>query len=490
MRGATPGQLPGGAGAAGTDPVAAGLLRPGLSGPADEGTAAPPVSTTTGSAARQALRPPRTRRSGSPVSSPVRGPFRATIAPPEVAPDVQPLQTGVPDPSVTPPPRRRPAAIDDPYAPLGLRVGSVTLTPILGQSFGYDSNPNRTQVNQNASAVSRTELELGVRSDWSRHELSGNLRGAYNEFFSNKEANRPEGSGELRLRLDATRDTQIEIEGRYLIDTQRPGSPDLNASVVRRPVVYSEGGTVGVTHRFNRLVASLRGTIDRYDYENAKLTNGTTLDQSDRAMTAYGLRGRLGYEIHPGLIPFVEAFVDTRRYDRKIDNSGYARSSDGTGIRAGTSFEITRKLTAEVSAGVSTRSYEDQRLGTLTSPIVDASLIYSMTPLTTIRANVASLVDETAVPGANGIRVTRGSLEVAHDLRRNVTLTAGLRASDAAYQGANIDEQLWGAYLRADWRLNRQVALRASYAYDNLRSSSPGASYVSNVFLLGVRLTP
>lgn len=141
-------------------------------------------------------------------------------------PDVQPLQTGLPDPAMASPPlRKRPAAIDDPYAPLGLRVGNVTLTPILGQSFGYDSNPNRTQTNQNGSAVSRTELELGIRSDWSRHELSGNLRGAYNEYFSNEAARRPEGSGELRLRLDATRDTQFELEGHYLIDTQRPGSP-------------------------------------------------------------------------------------------------------------------------------------------------------------------------------------------------------------------------------------------------------------------------
>lgn len=255
-------------------------------------------------------------------------------------------------------------------------------------------------------------------------------------------------------------------------------------------MVYSEGGSAGVTQRFNRLIATLRGTIDRYDYENARLTNGTTLDQSDRNLTAYGLRGRLGYEIHPGLIPFVESFVDTRRYDQKIDNAGYARSSDGVGIRAGTTFEITRKLTGEVSAGMTQRSYEDPRLGMLTSPVVDASLVYSLSPLTTIRANVATLVDETTVQGANGIRVVRGSLEIAHDLRRNLTLTAGLRASDAAYQGVAIDEQLWGGYLRADWRLNRQVALRASYAYDNLRSTAAGASYVSNVFLLGVRLTP
>lgn len=484
--------LPGPSGEAGGLRQAGGL-RPALAPAGLAGASpAPPNYSETGSAPRPGLRPPKTRRARPPVQTLVKGDFRATIAPSGIAADVQPVQVGVPDPAQppSPPPRRRRAEAEDPYAPLGLRVGNVVLTPALGQSIGYDTNPNRLQTNLKPSALSLTEAELGIQSDWSRHELSGQLRGAYSEYFDNPAARRPEGAGNLRLRLDVTRDTDVEIEGHYIIDTQRPSSPDLNAPVVSRPVIYTEGGSVGVTQRFNRLIATMRGTIDRYDYENAKLADGGVINQGDRNMTQYGLRGRLGYEVHPGLVPFVETIVDTRQYDQKIDNSGYARSSDGVSVRAGTLVELSRLLTAEIAAGAVVRHYEDPRLRTLNAPVADATLTYAMTPLTTIRGTLVSTIDETTVAGSSGVRSLRGVLEIRHELRRNLTLTAGLRASDAVYQGVAIDEKGWGAFLRADYKLNRQFAIRASYAYDDLHSTSPGSSYRASTFLLGLRFTP
>src|SRR5690606_26089026 len=43
-----------------------------------------------------------------------------------------------------PPPRRRPRAEDDPYAPLGLRLGGVLVSPYLDAQAGYDTNPRRS----------------------------------------------------------------------------------------------------------------------------------------------------------------------------------------------------------------------------------------------------------------------------------------------------------------------------------------------------------
>lgn len=476
-------------------PPTGGGLRPAL-GPRSLPTAssAPPNLSEAGSAPRPGLRPPKARRARSPVQGAVKGDFRATIAPPGVAVDVQPVQAGLPDPAspsaLPPAPRRRKAAAEDPYAPLGVRVGNIVLTPYLGQYLGYDTNPNTLPTSRKPSALSQTELELGIQSDWSRHELSGQLRGAYSDYFDNPAARRPEGVGNLRLRLDVTRDTEVDVEGHYLVTTQRPTSPDLNAAVVSRPIVYTEGASTGVTQRFDRLIATIRGTIDRFDYENAKLPGGAVLSQADRNMTQYGLRGRLGYEVHPGLVPFVETIVDTRRYDEKIDASGYERSSDGVSVRAGALVELSRILTAEVAAGAVVRHYEDPRLRPLNSPVADATLTYAMTPLTTIRGTLASTIDETTVAGSQGVRSLRGLLEIRHELRRNLTLTAGLRASDAVYQGVAIDEKGWGAFLRADYKLNRQFTVRASYTYDDLRSTSPGSSYRASTFLLGLRFTP
>ncbi len=440
------------------------------------------------------VRPPRptTRRSRNPVQALPATPFRSVVTPPALAPDVQPQLNGVPDPilaaPVSPRPLKKPVE-DDPFASLGIRAGGMTYFPAIEESIGYDSNPNRTQLKK-GSFVSHTEGELRMQSDWSRHELSGYLRGAYNEYPSVPEASRPEGAGRVGLRLDVLRDTQLNFEGRYLIDTQRPDSPDLASPVKTRPLIFSEGGTVGVTHRFNRLVASLQGTIDRTDYENARTPSGILIDQSDRNVTQYGIRGRLGYEVTPGFIPFVEALADTRVYDQRIDNAGFQRSSDGVGGRAGTTFEITRLITGEIAAGAVNRRYDDPRLGNLTSPLVDASLVWAITPLTTIKSTAQATVDETTVPDAKGVRTVRGLLEVSHALRRNLIVTGGLTISDYDYQGVPIHERGYGALVRADYKLNRSVAVRASYNWERLESSIANSSYTANVFLVGMRYAP
>jgi hypothetical protein len=189
---------------------------------------------------------------------------------PAVVREVQPPLVGLPDPSSPLSQRRRPRTPnEDPYAQLGLRLGAITVLPAIQESVGYDSNPNRASGPHKGSTVLRTDGEIRLQSDWSAHALTGLLRGSYSAYPDVKGADRPEGEGRLALRVDVSRDTQAEVEGRFLFDTQRPGSPDLNAAVTERPLVATGGVSAGVTQRFNRLLIGLRGNIDRTVYEDA-----------------------------------------------------------------------------------------------------------------------------------------------------------------------------------------------------------------------------
>jgi adhesin HecA-like repeat protein len=410
---------------------------------------------------------------------------------PRVAPEVQPPQAGLPDPA-TPPPvvRRKRPKEEDPYAQLGIRAGGITFLPGIEEDVGYDSNPNRVAGPHKGSLVSRTEGALAVQSDWPTHALTGLIRGSYSAYPSVSDANRPEGEARLALRLDATRDLQFDIEGHGKLDTQRPGSPELNASVTERPLVESFGASVGVTQRFNRLSIGLRGTVDRFVYEDAHLTSGTTLDQSDRNENQYGVRLRAGYELTPGVIPFVEALADTRVYDQKIDNSGFRRSSDGVGARAGSTFEITRQLTGEASAGLETRHYDDPRLRDLRGPLVDASLIWSATPLTTVRLRASSRIDETTLANSSGVISQNATLEVQHDLLRNLSLIAALGVGRNDYKGVYLKEDTLTGSLKVNYKLTRSVVLSASFTHERLKSTSPGADYSASTYLVGLRFQP
>jgi hypothetical protein len=464
--------------------TATSLLRP--SGPAEGAAPASGGSAAEGAAVlRRAAAP--IRRDRQPTSRPVQSRFQSATLSPDVARAVRPLAG--PQPPLLP--LRRRTLEPDPYAPVGYRVGNVGVFPAVEQSAGYDSNPNRFSGAKKGSALLRTEGELRLQSDWSRHELSGLLRGAYNEYPSVKSADRPEGSGRLNLRLNATRDLRIDLETRGALDSLRPGSPELNAVTVRdRPLVGSVGASAGVTQRLGRVSLGLRGGVDRTIFEDARLTDGSILDQSDRDRTQYEARLRAGYELKPGWVPFVEGIADTRRYDRRVDDSGVRRNSDGRGACAGSTFEITPILTGEASAGLVTRDYEDNRLGELRGPIAEGALIWAPTPLTTVRLRGGSEIGETSVADANGVLFSRATLEVQHDLRRNLSLIGAVTVSEADYSGVSLREEGLAGSVKLDYRLTRSIALRASFTHERLKSTEPGSDYTANTYLVGLRFQP
>ncbi|WP_342149240.1 outer membrane beta-barrel protein [Methylorubrum sp. SB2] len=381
--------------------------------------------------------------------------------------------------------------IDPAYAPLGIRIGALTLLPAFTQSIGYDTNPNQTIARSaQPSLVLRSEGELAVRSDWSQAEFTSEMRGSYLEYPDNPGASRPNAIGVSRLRIDANRDTRIDVETRFLLDSQRAGSPDLNAATASRPLFASYGASVGVQENFNRLQVSLRGSLDRQVFEDARLSNGTVIRQSDRDANQYGVRLRAGYEVSPMFTPFVETLIDTRIYDTPVDQYGLRRDSDGIAFSAGASIEMNRALTAELSAGMQHRSYVDRSLRPIDAPLVSAALIWTVSPLTTVRFNQQTGVIETAVPGSSGAFTDVATLEVQHDLFRNLSINVGATYLSNNYEGVRIRERGYSAFARLDYRFNRWLTFRGSYLWSTLTSSSPNSSYEGHAVLLGVRVNP
>jgi hypothetical protein len=402
----------------------------------------------------------------------------------------QPVVAGLPPAADAPPPRRRRSAIEeDPYAPLGLRLGSVTLRPAITSSVGYDSNPQRVSgATRNSSSFIREEGELGIQSDWNVHELKGTLKGGYSRFFRDPDASRPDATGNLDLRLDATRDTRILLESRVNLDTQRPGSPDLTASVKGRPQVYQYGASAGVAHDINRLQLTLRGSVDRQDYEDAKLSSGAILSQKDRNQTQYGLRLRAAYELTPGIKPFVQGEIDTRQFDQSVDSSGYQRSSNGLTGRVGSTIELSRQLTGEVSAGYQDRAYDDDRLKNLRGFVGDAAILWSPTPLTTVTLRGTSELGDTTIAGSSGTTARRATLEIAHALRRNLTVTGFANFGRTEYDGQGLREDFTSVGARIEYKLTRTFSVRASFTHERLNSTAQGSDYTANVAQVGLRV--
>ena len=176
--------------------------------------------------------------------------------------------------------------------------------------------------------------------------------------------------------------------------------------------------------------------------------------------------------------------------ERFVDQFGLRRDSDGIAFSAGATVQLNSALTAEISAGLQHRSYVDRSLQDINAPVVNAALIWSVSPLTTVRFNQQTGVIETAVPGSSGAFTDAATLEVQHDLLRNLSITVGGAYLSNTYDGVPIRERGYSATARFDYRFNRWLALRGSYIYSTLTSTVALSSYDAHTVLLGVRVNP
>lgn len=397
------------------------------------------------------------------------------------------------------PQRRRLKADDDPFGAVGDYAGSFLVKSAVELNGGYDSNPGRTSVPR-SSPFYLVAPELLVVSDWERHALVADLRGSFTGYgntfppvdgtISSAPAvlDRPAFTGHVDGRIDVSKDTHLLSEARLRLSTDNPGSPNLQAGLAKYPLFATTGGSFGVDQSFNRLQVTVVGNVDRTVYQDSLFTDNSTFSNKDRNFNQYGGIGRVSYDLLPGVKPFVEVESDTRIHDTAVDFNGYRRNSNGGYVKGGTSFELTRLLTGEASIGYTRRIYADPRLLNLTGVLTAASLIWTVTPLTTVKFGSASSVDESTLAGVSGVLTRSFSAEVDHDFRRWLTAIGKFSWGTMDYQGSSRLDHFTSLEGDLVYKLNRSFQIKAQLRRDKLDSNVPGSSNNATVVMLGVRL--
>jgi hypothetical protein len=147
-----------------------------------------------------------------------------------------------------------------------------------------------------------------------------------------------------------------------------------------------------------------------------------------------------------------------------------------------------RTLTGSVSIGYGMRAYDDPRLPDLSSPLLDASLAWTPSALTTVTFRTVSALAETTIAGASGAVQHATTLEVAHALRRYLTLTPSISYVTDAYAGRPLHDATTTVGLAASYSLNRYAVLKASLSRQFYTSSQAGTNSCATVVSVGLRL--
>ena len=382
------------------------------------------------------------------------------------------------------------SAEKDPYAALGIRAGSFVLLPSIDLSGGYSTNPQRAPGNP-PSAYGVVTPELRAASVWSNHSLTADIVGAYTQYANGEllpSLNVPYLNAKVDGRVDVTRDTQLNLEARYLINTDNPGSPNLQGQLTKLPLNFDLGDTIGVAQQLGRVSVSFKGTFDRATYNPSQLTTGVSSSNDGRNFDQYAGIGRVGYEIDPGLKPFVEVAADRRIHDQEFDMNGFDRDLKGASVSVGSAFNLFGSLTGEMAMGYVERQYQDAVLENINGVIANGALIWEPTGLTTVRLGAVSQVYETTVVGASGEFSRDVNIEVDHAFRYWLIGILKAGYGNDQYVGSTLSDNRYFVSVGGVYKFNREVQMSAQVRQDWQTATQPTNAYTATTFLLGLHL--
>ncbi|OOG72531.1 hypothetical protein B0E45_08775 [Sinorhizobium sp. A49] len=348
----------------------------------------------------------------------------------------------------------------------GIRIGTFTLRPEIGETLNHEWRKDG-DTKQN-----RGYLETGIRgtltSDWSRHELTVTGAGVIQNNISGEGEEEPRADIDAELRLDLWDETVARLRAGYSFEREDADDPNAISNAKTQSGVNTYRLGAAIERDFGLIRGSVGLDFERRTYGDVELENGTTLSVEDRNRNSGTLTTRVGYEMSPALIPFIEAAVGRSIYDLRQDTLGFERSYQSYATRGGLEVDLGEKLYGEIALGYETYRFEDDRLSDVSGLSVDGRLNWSPQRGTDVLFGLSTGLDPSTTAGDSGsIDYTLINI-ITHEMRSDLvarlsnTLTIRKYPSDSR----SSDETTWRTGAGLTWDMNRYLALTGDVSYE------------------------
>ncbi len=354
-----------------------------------------------------------------------------------------------------------------PYSedPPGIGIGTFTLRPSLEQGIGYERTKTGDQTD--TRGFSTTTLRGSLVSDWSRHQLTIDGSGTYERNFTDSENTEPEVDIGADLRLDLSGETTANLTAGYSLEREDMADPNAVSGASVQSAVQNFSGGARIQRDFGLIRGTFGGTVDRETYGDVEFSDGSTLSQKDRNTVTGILTARIGYEISPALIPFVEASGGRVHYDEAQDSNGYARSGDLYAGRTGIEFDFGEKLRGELGIGFDRQTYDDDRLEAINALAADSAVDWSPRRGTNVNLGLRTSIEPSTTAGESGYVSYLGSTEITQEVRSNlVARLLGSYEWRDFQTASSADQNVYIIGTGLAWNFNRYLALSGDVSYE------------------------
>ena len=361
-------------------------------------------------------------------------------------------------------------------APIGLAAGSFLIYPQFTYFGMRDDNVFATNDNKQWSFVSEYSPAILLASNWGRHALnfSASADIGRNHTFSSEDYEDWDlsTSGRLDIRENIWLDAGVGV-GRDHVPRSSPN--DVRGL---EPTKYDKSNLfANYTHKSGRFTHKVNTKIKRKDYENVPaIRNGQAfiINNDSRDRTEYSAALRSSYRYQPKYATFIRIEGNVRDYKEEVMffNTNTTRSSKGYEALFGIALDLGGETFGELSAGYRAQNYHDP-YPDISTPVVDASLNWNVTGLTTLGVEYHQFIRETVSITSSGYIASVAEFNVSHELRRNVLLDLSLFYEDDNYRTIGFFERNDTSYniaVSSTYIVNRHLSI--SLAYSHLQRDS------------------
>jgi hypothetical protein len=376
------------------------------------------------------------------------------------------------------------------YQAEGILVGGFMIYPKISTAVTFDDNIFAVQHGAVGDTIFTQTPEVDIQSTWARNALSAYVKAQQDEYvsFDGEDATQYGAGVAGKYQFG---DSMLEGGVDFAHDVlPRSASNNVGFSVHPIPYDYTALNTEFVS-TFTRVRFSVRLDDQLYDYQNGQTASGSVVDESQYNHNTFTVTGKAELAVSPDAAVYLTASGNTRNYEFGPPTVAFSLNNSGYEVDAGANFDLTHLVRGEIQLGYLDQTYEASSVfKPIDGPSAKVQLQWFPTQLTTVTGVATRAVGDAGVPGSAGFLLSSGSVQIDHELLRNVILTAQGSYGAEQYNGIERTDDIVSAGASADWLLTRHIGLTLAYTYTSQSSSGAqkGPSFEDNRLLLSVNL--
>lgn len=377
--------------------------------------------------------------------------------------------------------RPRPA-----YDPLGVRLPGFRLDAAIDLGAGHDDNTAATR-NGNASFFLEEQINLGLNSTFTRHALGLSATQASRQYIGDDDHGWNDYGILAYGRYDIGRASSIRGEYSRVRSHIDVTSFEVQQGSLTEPLRFDqEAFRATAVAAFNRVTVT--GALESRSFQFQEQDDPGFRGGNAASNDYTRLSGELGaaYVILPGRSVSLTTRLAEITYDR-ADQRG--RDSRTWEILAGAQYDLTALAYASFGIGYRRREFEDPAFRPISGPAFEGRLVLLPSQLLTLTFGIQRSIEETLRSSNVSYVLTSGRVQADFEWRRNIILSAELRADRLEYRDPNQVATQGVGTLSARFLLNRNAAIVASYRHARSLDAPAGfQEFDRNVFQIRLSL--